>query len=307
MLFYPGDWLRDAALRSCSVATRALWIDMLCFMHDCTPYGYLKVNNKVILPANLAAMVGQTIEETERGLKELLDSGVAKRDAEGCYYSERMVRDEQTRLKRASGGYLGGNPQLKKEKRDNHKVNLKDNHVVDNKGYPALANAIEDENEIENEDLVKGGTGEKTFPEEPYRLQEMLDAGRVTPNSFLSLADSLTVYLDTSIMNDPFAVLAARVPALFPNGLPDLSTIRRWGEAFNLTLRQRSITAKPLHDYCTHFNNWVSQQIAQKREPEKIFEHATPTATNHQHRANSTRAHHSGATAGSAIIDAPVD
>ena len=60
--FYPSDWLRDTALRSCSTGARGLWMDMICFMHEGKPYGHLKVGDKVILPDNLARMVGETIE-----------------------------------------------------------------------------------------------------------------------------------------------------------------------------------------------------------------------------------------------------
>lgn len=109
--FYPGDWLRSADLRSCSVGARGLWIEMICLMHDGSPYGYLKVNNKVILPANLARMVGATTQEIEGWLAELSDAGVYSLDGD-CIYSRRMVKDEEIRLKRAAGGHLGGNPAL---------------------------------------------------------------------------------------------------------------------------------------------------------------------------------------------------
>lgn len=111
--FYPGDWLRDAALRSCSTAARGLWMDMLCFMHEGSPYGYLKVNHKVILPANLARMTGLTFEETEGCLAELREAGVFQEDTDGAIFSKRMIRDEEIRNKRATGGHLGGNPTLK--------------------------------------------------------------------------------------------------------------------------------------------------------------------------------------------------
>jgi len=110
--FYPGDWLRDAALRSCSLAARGLWMDMLCYMHEGSPYGYLKVKDKVILPANLARMVGLTLQETEGCLSELREAGVFQEDSEGAIFSKRMIRDEDIRNKRATGGHLGGNPTL---------------------------------------------------------------------------------------------------------------------------------------------------------------------------------------------------
>jgi len=74
--FYPSDWLRDTALRSCSIGARGLWMDMICYMHEGNPYGYLKVGDKVILPDNLARMVGQTLPEVEGWLSELSQAGV---------------------------------------------------------------------------------------------------------------------------------------------------------------------------------------------------------------------------------------
>lgn len=123
--FYPADWLRDTSLRVCSVGARGLWIDMLCFMHDGTPYGYLKVGPKVILPANLASMVGATLLETEGWLKELEEVEAFSRDDDGCIFCRRMIRDEEVRNKRAAGGILGGNPALKVDPRLTSKVNQK--------------------------------------------------------------------------------------------------------------------------------------------------------------------------------------
>jgi len=123
--WYPSDWLRDTALRTCSVGARGLWIDMLCFMHEGNPYGTLKVGNKVILPVNLASMIGATLEETQGWLDELENAGVFDRGDEGEIMSRRMIRDESLRNIRAAGGKLGGNPAL-----TGGKVNLKDNHKV---------------------------------------------------------------------------------------------------------------------------------------------------------------------------------
>ena len=119
--FYPSDWLRDTALRSCSTGARGLWIDMICFMHEGSPYGYLKVAEKVILPSNLARMVGETLEVVEGWLNELKEAGVYGTD-NGAIFSRRMIRDEELRQKRAEGGKLGGNPNLKV----NHKVIVED-------------------------------------------------------------------------------------------------------------------------------------------------------------------------------------
>jgi hypothetical protein len=86
---------------------------MICFMHEGNPYGHLKVGNKVILPANLAGMVGSTLHDVEGWLNELAQSGVFDSLPDGTIFSKRMVRDESLREIRAAGGKLGGNPALK--------------------------------------------------------------------------------------------------------------------------------------------------------------------------------------------------
>jgi hypothetical protein len=125
--FYPSDWLRDISLRCVSLEARGLWMDMLCYMHEGQPYGYLKVNLMVIHSHNLSHMTGVNLEVVERLLKELLAAGVCSIDSTGCIYSRRMVRDEEIRKKRADGGIKGGNPSLIKGK---NKVNLMDNHTI---------------------------------------------------------------------------------------------------------------------------------------------------------------------------------
>lgn len=120
--FYPADWLRDTALRSCSIGARGLWMDMICFMHEGSPYGHLKVGNKVILASNLCGMVGSTLSDVEGWLSELNQAGVYDTAEDGSMFSRRMIKDENLRNMRAAGGKLGGNPALK----DKDKVNLKD-------------------------------------------------------------------------------------------------------------------------------------------------------------------------------------
>lgn len=98
---------------------------MICFMHEGTPYGHLKVGSKVILPANLAGMVGATLDDVEGWLAELELAGVFSRDESGCILSKRMIRDERIRESRASGGKLGGNPALIDPERLGERLTLK--------------------------------------------------------------------------------------------------------------------------------------------------------------------------------------
>jgi hypothetical protein len=120
--FYPGDWQRDAALRSCSVGARGLWIEMICIMHQAEPYGHLVVNGRGIEAETLARMVGASKREVGGWLVELERAGVFSQD-DGTIVSRRMVRDEAIRKVRAEGGKLGGNPALKVKPKVGRKVN----------------------------------------------------------------------------------------------------------------------------------------------------------------------------------------
>lgn len=102
--FYPGDWLRSTDLRSCSIAARGLWIEMLALMHEGEPYGHLKVGKKAIDNTTLARMVGAPQELVDKLLAELEESRVFSRNASGIPYSRRMVRDENRRNICAEGG-----------------------------------------------------------------------------------------------------------------------------------------------------------------------------------------------------------
>jgi hypothetical protein len=139
--FYPADWLRDTALRSCSAGARGLWMDMICFMHEGNPYGFLKVKQKVILPTNLARMCGLTLQETEGYLSELHDAGVYDVDQAECIYSRRMIRDEEVRNARSEGGKRGGNPSLMGHK-VNHEVNHEVGDEVKRKPTPSSSSSI---------------------------------------------------------------------------------------------------------------------------------------------------------------------
>jgi len=111
--FYPADWRKDAALQSCSLTARGLWLEMLCVMHECEPYGHLVVNGKAMTPAQLGRLVGLSERECSRLMTELEDAGVYSRDAAGIIFSRRMVKDERLRNVRAAGGSAGAEHGIK--------------------------------------------------------------------------------------------------------------------------------------------------------------------------------------------------
>lgn len=64
--FYPGDWLKDPKLRMCSAATRGIWLDWICAMHEDNRSGQLSGT-----VAQLARLATCTTDEAESALWEL--------------------------------------------------------------------------------------------------------------------------------------------------------------------------------------------------------------------------------------------
>jgi hypothetical protein len=97
--FYPGDWMKDPALRACSDAARGIWIDILCWMFECEKRGYLTTNHKAWSKLQiLDALSGKgTHEERMVSLEELIANGVLKQTRNGTFFSARIVRDERQR------------------------------------------------------------------------------------------------------------------------------------------------------------------------------------------------------------------
>lgn len=91
--FYPRDWRGDQALRMVSLSARGLWIEMLCIMHEATPYGHLVIGAKPVEDAALARFVGSSVEEVHELLVELSAAGVFRRARGGVIFSKRMTDD----------------------------------------------------------------------------------------------------------------------------------------------------------------------------------------------------------------------
>lgn len=111
--FYPGDWRRDPALRTCSMAAKGFWIELMCVMHESEEYGYLIVAGQPMTVKDLAKLVGETPTFCKKILEELQKKCVFSVDFRGIIFSRRMVKDESIRAIRAQAGSLGGNPKLK--------------------------------------------------------------------------------------------------------------------------------------------------------------------------------------------------
>lgn len=107
--FYPGDWMKDAALRRCSLFAKGLLMDLLCLMFEQIPRGYLKnLDGSPWSIDDIARATGCTVDEAKTALGELTAKGVLKVDDGKCLYSSRLVRDEEIRKARVKAGSKGG-------------------------------------------------------------------------------------------------------------------------------------------------------------------------------------------------------
>lgn len=100
-------------MRSCTIAARGLWVEMLCIMHEAVPYGSLLINGSRIDKKRLATLAGIRENECTVLLLELEGFGVFSRDDDGTIYSRRMRRDAAKAIKDKENGKGGGNPRLK--------------------------------------------------------------------------------------------------------------------------------------------------------------------------------------------------
>lgn len=114
MKFYPSDWRADPALRSCTIAARGLWVEMLCIMHEAVPYGSLLINGARIDKKRLATLAGISERECIALLLELEGFGVFSRDDDGTIYSRRMRRDAEKADKAVRDGLKGGHPDIRR-------------------------------------------------------------------------------------------------------------------------------------------------------------------------------------------------
>lgn len=113
MKFYPSDWRADAMLRLCSIGARGLWAEMMCLMHEATPYGSLLVNGRRIDKKQLSGLAAVSERECTALLMELEGNGVFSRDPDGTIYSRRMRRDAERAAIDKANGKKGGNPSVK--------------------------------------------------------------------------------------------------------------------------------------------------------------------------------------------------
>ena len=128
--FFTSDWRADPRLKMCSPAARGMWIEMICLMHEATPYGHLLIHGQHPNEAQLASLTGIHAAELPDLVAELERNGVFSRTKEGVIYSRKLVRMASKSAIARKNGKRGGNPSLGKDcenkPSDNHMDKGKD-------------------------------------------------------------------------------------------------------------------------------------------------------------------------------------
>lgn len=105
-------WLRDPGLRLCSLAARAVWMDLLAIASASDEPGVIIQAGVVPTYGELAKLTGIRKSTLEACIGELEERNVFARDSRGAIYSRRMKRDADDYARDVQNGSLGGNPAL---------------------------------------------------------------------------------------------------------------------------------------------------------------------------------------------------
>ena len=93
--FYPGDWMKDPSVAVCSPATRGVWVDFLCAMHELSRSGQLTGTREQL------SRIGRcTVTELDQVLVELKTSKTANvniREGIVNITNRRMLREAKAR------------------------------------------------------------------------------------------------------------------------------------------------------------------------------------------------------------------
>lgn len=95
--FYPGDWMKDPALSMCAPATRGIWVDLLCAIHELDHAGQVTGT-----PEQLSRLCRCSVAQFVDALSEIRltrSADVTERNGIVTVISRRMKRDNIEREK----------------------------------------------------------------------------------------------------------------------------------------------------------------------------------------------------------------
>lgn len=104
--FYPGDWLKDAELRSCGPAARGIWMDIICLSFESKKRGVL---SQYYTTKGIRLLCNSVAGCRPSYVRELVENGVLKvAKRTNRLWVKRVVRDEITRKRHERKSRHGG-------------------------------------------------------------------------------------------------------------------------------------------------------------------------------------------------------
>lgn len=95
LLWYVGDWMKDPCVSLCKPATRGIWMDLLCAMHEAGRVGYLRGTTEQL--ARLARCSPAELSHALTDLKDTKAAEVEQRNGFVAVTCRRMRREAEKR------------------------------------------------------------------------------------------------------------------------------------------------------------------------------------------------------------------
>lgn len=109
MPFNVGDWL-SSEVRRLPLDVRGLYVDLLCYMWESVERGVMMdAKGQPYSRRGIVQLVGVDMSGTDAWLDVLIDNGLCSvRASDGAYCCNKMLREEDIRVKRREAGKKGG-------------------------------------------------------------------------------------------------------------------------------------------------------------------------------------------------------
>jgi hypothetical protein len=172
---YIQDFLTDEKLNECSASATGVYIKIMCLMHKSEEYGKILLKQKdkqaseqileqkdkhlVFFSLKLARLLPYTFDIIYAALVELIDEGVLL-VGDDALVQKRMVKDNDTSVKRSLSGKNGGEETQKriKERKNFAKAKSEANSEYENEYENEDSNTLHNQSLNNDEKSKKNGT-----------------------------------------------------------------------------------------------------------------------------------------------------
>lgn len=241
MRVFVGDWIRDT--RRLSLEARGLLADLRAFL-------WLEKERGVITSVitELEMMLGFRYSKISVLLGELKEKNLLKVEELGAEKIRITDVDMQKKVAKTASKSNAGKEGMKS------RYSKKENSVIAEPISSVITETITKrgigiDNGNSNEyDLQIGGAGER----------EQLPQN-ITAESILPIEDCLYVYMTHPICSRQREQVCM-AKHFNPTKEGEMERLYAWGLAFNQVLIKKMTTTKTLHDWASHFMNWLGTQ-----------------------------------------------